>query len=457
MGLSLKNIGEKLHSSLKKLKKEKQPPVEPAESVKAPKLSEEAYSLLQKLYEELGPRAAATPESRSAARRIGEIFGAFADEVTITSGRIIPHLYRYMLFSVMFSSLLIFIFTVVGLPIISIAVALLCIFSVISELRMKTNLLRRFFPTGEVANVHGVIDPEGPVEHTVVLSAHHDTAAESKTEKEGFLSKLSIQTGAAGFVFIVILSAIELVAEAVSGRIPGLGLPHWSMVLLLLLALAFTLVSIYAVIASEGAHTRGAGDNLSGVAVIATLCRYFSARRKEGKGLSTTRLVFVSFDGEECGAAGSAVWYHDNSHILINPVNINFDGLYNEEDLAFLSSDGNGFVPLSASLASRCSLLSIEMGYGIQTGKLGLLGGSTDAASAAAAGIDATTLTSMAKNRETPAHTEEDTPDKVSQEALSMAMSVAIKLINEIDSKDEEEEAAPSILDSGRKYRLSRY
>ena len=138
-------------------------------------------------------------------------------------------------------------------------------------------------------------------------------------------------------------------------------------------------------------------------------------------------------------------------------MNINFDGLYNEEDLAFLSSDGNGFVPLSASLASRCSLLSIEMGYGIQTGKLGLLGGSTDAASAAAAGIDATTLTSMAKNRETPAHTEEDTPDKVSQEALSMAMSVAIKLINEIDSKDEEEEAAPSILDSGRKYRLSRY
>ena len=52
MGLNFGKIGEKLHNSFKRFKKEKPVPEENAENVKAPRLSEEAYDLLVRLFEE---------------------------------------------------------------------------------------------------------------------------------------------------------------------------------------------------------------------------------------------------------------------------------------------------------------------------------------------------------------------------------------------------------------------
>ena len=66
-------------------------------------------------------------------------------------------------------------------------------------------------------------------------------------------------------------------------------------------------------------------------------------------------------------------------------------------------------------------------------------------------------MTSMADGKEGISHTAEDTPDKVSPEALSIAMSVAIKLVDDAERKDENDGASASLLDNGRKYRLSRY
>ena len=97
------------------------------------------------------------------------------------------------------------------------------------------------------------------------------------------------------------------------------------------------------------------------------------------------------------------------------------------------------------------------MGYKVQTGRLGFLGGATDAVSAARHGIEATTLTSMASGKEIPAHTAEDTPEKVSQEALSIALSTAIKLVEETDRKETVSESSTGLFESGKKYRLSRY
>ncbi len=457
MGLKFRKIGEKLQSSLRKLRKEKAKPEEKVESVKAPKLSEEAYHLLESLFEELGPRPAASASSRNAARRIAEIFESCTDDVTVTSGRIIPDIQRWMLLSALVATALIFLFAAVGLSLFSFLTGVLFALSFLNEMRMKKNPLRTFFPSGEAANVHAVIEPEGSVERTVIFSAHHDTATQGKTEREGILAKFSLQTGSVSFTILTLLALICIVYDLFQGRILALGFPSIPIFILMLLSAIVSMVSFYLAFASEKAETNGAGDNLSGVSVVITLCRYFAKRKSEGKGNISTRLVFVSFDGEECDAEGSFVWYRDNSHILINPVNINFDGLYKEEDLAFLSSDGNGFVPLSSSLASHCSLLAISMGYRIQTGKLGFFGGATDAVSAAGNGIEATTLTSMASGKENPAHTADDTPDKVSPEALSIALSTAIKIVDEMDGKDEKEEEVAGLLENGRKYRLSRY
>ena len=96
------------------------------------------------------------------------------------------------------------------------------------------------------------------------------------------------------------------------------------------------------------------------------------------------------------------------------------------------------------------------MGYHIGVGKLGFLGGETDAASASAMGIPAVTLTSMAPGTDTPAHSEDDTCDKISEEAIAEAISIAIKLVSEIDEEDKKPSSG-SYLDSGKHYKLSKY
>lgn len=457
MGLKFGKIGEKLKKTIGKFGKEKPREPEPVETVSAPKLSDEAYSLLKKLYEELGPRPAASLSSKNAARKISVVFESFTEDVSVTTGKIVPQINRWMLISAIVCSAVVFIFTLIGLPYISLIAGILFILSFCNELRMGENPLRSLFPSSEATNVHAVIEPDGVVEHTIVFSAHHDSAPISKKVGDGIFKKLSLQTGCVGFIVLVFLSFVETAVELFTSRLLLPGFIGWIMALFVFLSFALSLFSMLGPLFTDGSYTAGAGDNLSGVSIVATLAEYFSMKRREGKGLSSTRLVFASFDGEECGAAGSRIWYQENANILVNPVNLNFDGIYKLEDLAFLSSDGNGFISLSSSLASKCSQIASEMGYKVQTGKLGFLGGATDAASAATFGIKATTLTSMVQSEDCPAHTAEDTPDKVSPEALSVAMSIAIKLAEDIDRKEEGNKEREGLLDGERKYRLSRY
>ena len=69
--------------------------------------------------------------------------------------------------------------------------------------------------------------------------------------------------------------------------------------------------------------------------------------------------------------------------------------------------------------------------WGISVGAFGLASFSNmeamfGAASAALASVEATTLSGMPPGKESPAHTEEDTPDKVSEETLSRAIAIGI-------------------------------
>ncbi len=454
MGITLRGLKEKIGAGISRIRRERRTEEKPAETIHTPRLSEEAGALLEKLSSELGPRPAASAASRGAARRIGEVFSSFTDDVTFTTGRIIPGIYRWMLAAGIAALTLSFIFLLLGLPFISAALSVFFVISLAGEMGKGRNPLRRFFPSSDAANVHAVMEPEEDAERTVILSAHHDSAAVSRDNKSRFLSA---HTAAAGFALFIILSVTEMVIELFQGKLLSIGLPSLPMGVLIMLSFLAAVIPSLSIVCRKDEYSPGAGDNLSGVVSVAVLGKYFAAKKKAGNGLRTTRLVFVSFDGEECGAQGSALWYRDNSHILINPVNINFDGLYKEDDLVFLSQDGNGLVPLSPELAAKCSLISNGMGYRISVGKLGFLGGETDAVSAAGAGIPATTITAMAPGVVTPAHTSDDTPDKVSHEALSRAMSAAIKLIEDGDGQEETEAETDSLLENGKKYRLSRY
>lgn len=430
------------------------------EKIEAPpiRLSDEAMAFIRTFTAEHPERRAASEDSKNAARRIFSLFREYAgDDAVITTCRIAPFRHKSMVIAAAVSSAIIFLLIIAGLPLVAIAVSVFYLIQLRNELTKKPNRLRKFFMTSEAYNVHAVAEPEGECRNTVILTAHHDSAEIRKKESgvKGFAS--SLVPLVVSFSALSVISLISLILEVAGGRLLAFNLPSIPVAILSVIFIAPSISAVFHLKSYTGKYSPGAGDNASGLAVVSTLLHYYSKERSEGRPLSSTRLVFASFDGEECGTAGSLGWFSSNTHLLAEKSYVlNFDGLYREEDMVFLARDGNGLIPLSFPLASRCSRIASSMGYHIGVGKLGFLGGETDAASASAMGIPAVTLTSMAPGTDTPAHSEDDTCDKISEEAIAEAISIAIKLVSEIDEEDKKPSSG-SYLDSGKHYKLSKY
>lgn len=428
------------------------------DAIQPSRLADDAKGLIEDLYDNLGPRPAATKESRRAARHIASIFEEYTDDVTITSARIYTSMVKGYLLSLLIVSPIIALLTIFGLPIIALALAVFWAFSFFLQLKDKRTVLKVFMPSDEAANVHAVLNPDDVVEETIVFSSHHDTAPEDKVKKVFTLRYVTLYyMPAIGFLVLAITAVVKLLCDiAIRGSIiPGIAsLP---IILFSSFGLLLEYSSLISIRSIGKDYVRGAGDNLSGVSVVVEILRYFADKKKKGQGLRHTRLVFTSFDGEECGTQGSDAWYKSNSGLLENARVINFDGLYKEEDLVFLTQDGNGLVPLSATLASRCSEIASSMGYRIETGKLGIMAGETDASSAAKNGYKATALTSMRPEVKTPAHTSDDTPDKVETSALAAAISIGIRFATLEDMRlGTKKEESLGFLGSDKHYRLTR-
>ena len=420
------------------------------------RLSDEAMAFMRSFTEDNPERGAASEGSKKAARRIFSIFHEYAgDDAVITTLRIAPHIYKEMAVVAAVSASAVSILCIIGVPFAALIVSVFYIVQLINGLRKKPNRFAKFFVTSEAYNVHAVIEPEGEVKNTVIFTSHHDSAEirEKGTGARGFIS--SAIPLAISYAALTSVALCSVVVNLFQGRL--FGLPSLPVMILAIVLLIPSAAVIFYCRSFSGRFSPGAGDNASGLSIVTTLLHFYSRKSDEGSRLSSTRLVFASFDGEECGTAGSSGWFRSHRHLFSeNTYVINFDGIYREEDLVFLAKDGNGLIPLSFSLASRCSRIASAMGYHIGVGKIGFLGGETDAVSAAVLGLNAVTVTSMAPGTENPSHSLDDTPDKVSEEAVSESISVAVKLVSEME---DEERKSPQMnyLDGTKHYRISKY
>ena len=285
----LRDFGNKLKDSLGKLRREKKPEVIPEETIFAPKLSDECFSLLSSLFDELGPRPAASDASRNAARRIASQFEKFTDDVTVTTGKIIPDITKWHLVSLAVFSSVVFLFSFIGLPYIALPIAILFIIAISRDLAKKSNPLRRFFPSAVATNVHAVIEPEEEVYRTIIFSAHHDTASISGIDDAKMKAVFSMNTALLGFLALSIVSLLSFIAEIFEGRLFRANIPDALIVILLFLSFLASLAAVYIISMSGKEYTGGAGDNLSGVAIVTTLGLYFSREKKVGRGMKNTR------------------------------------------------------------------------------------------------------------------------------------------------------------------------
>ena len=408
-----------------------------------------AYENIERLSSQEGGRPAGSKESRRMASLIASMYEELGLEASMSEFPVLKDLGRIWPRIAVVSMFLSILFMLIGLPYISLVVLVLsgvfCFYDGIVGKGIFSFLRKK----GKGANVEAVIEPAGEVKQTILFSAHHDSAPLFR--KSGY--RKDVIYFMAVMVTLLVLSLGFSFWEIAAGHFfrPGFtGILGW---ILLVGAVALTLPTVKIWNLYSDRFSPGVGDNLSGEGVALALARYFKNRN-----LKSTRLVFASFDSEETGHQGARD-YFSKTDLPLDTLMVNIDGLYEKDELCFLSLDGNGSVKLSDHLSSELVHLGKVMGYSYKTGKLPFLGGSTDAMEAARKGYRATTLTSMHPDASTPAHTEDDTIEAIDRETLESVIQLMIRYVSDLDAENngEEVEEEKSFIDPDRKYKLSIY
>lgn len=300
-------------------------------------------------------------------------------------------------------------------------------------------ILDPLFPKKKGFNVLGVIEPSEKPQRQIIISAHHDSAYVFQ-----FLSKFPkiypfLLLGGIGFLFLgFLISLTFLILQA-----RGIPLPQWPSIILFCGSI-FVFPFLFF---TTNEVSPGCGDDLIAVGIILQVAGVFKEEKNLGKPLSSTRLVFVSFDGEEAGLRGSRAFikFHLEELKSLPTEVLNIDTIYQLDHLSFFSRDLNSFVPLSRELAEELVSLAKSLGY---TGKVSAMtfgGGATDAASFGKIGIPATNICAMSFNIHDykngfPYHTPKDSVENIEPEAVEAIIEIIVNFIQKRDRVGERKE-----------------
>lgn len=395
------------------------------ESFSPQALSKWAYSLLKEL-SSFGPRPSLSEESGKFASIIESSFSSLGIDskvVEFTGNRRAGETWTRAFPFLLTAS---FVFSFFGLPYIALILSAGMFFLWYYDVIKGT--LRLFEKRGQGSNVIATIEPKGEKKRCVMISSHLDSARIMQKDNGQKMSLFNLVS----LLYLFVLSLFLILHESLSSVLFLPNRPSVITSILLIFGLALSVYSFRVLSVYSDKYSPGIGDNISGIAVMLAVAKYFEKNRPE-----ETALVFASFDGEEIGEQGARAYFEkldDKDNLLL----INIDSIYFDDELYLLKRDGFGFVPLDNMLISSLSALSSDLGYRVKTIDPGLLFGSSDASVAAKMQIPAVTITSVVPSSENPSHTEEDTADSVSQLALEKVISLLVKFIERSDRKEGE-------------------
>ncbi len=155
---------------------QKEKPRQKLETLKAGKLASLALAFTKTLIDLYGPRVAGSDANHSAAEAIEEAYKPFCDETTQTKFPLDTkvHSQPFVIAIVLYP--LTVVLMLVGLPWVSLLLFLGFCWYTTRELYLYRPFARKNRCSAEGVNVHGVLEPKGEVQHTLIFSSHHDSA-----------------------------------------------------------------------------------------------------------------------------------------------------------------------------------------------------------------------------------------------------------------------------------------
>jgi len=300
----------------------------------------------------------------------------------------------------------------------------------------------RLFRPASCANAWGVIEPAGKARRQLVLSGHHDSASIMRLF-QGPFSRFTGPILGGTYLFIAIELALLVAriigspiggaagtagAAAVGGAAGGTGsapgLAPWALALLCL-GLPFVVAYFFVVDMRKGGP--GAGDNLVSSVMAVMMGRWLAERRDDY--LKDTRLVIASFDAEEIGLRGSSHFFRQRGKDFgdLPTAHLNFDSLYDRDELHVITKDLNGTIPLDEGMRRELMAAAEDCGIELRPFAMGFPLGATDAAESARAGLASASIVGQSTEvvqEEYVYHTTRDHVDRIDPRVVSACMAI---------------------------------
>ena len=316
-------------------------------------------------------------------------------------------------------------------PIIALVLLLMGLSVFISQFVFYWELFDPFFPKGKGMNVYGSIEPEKEVKQQIIVCGHHDAAyVFNYLSVSTKFYPLMIAAGIAPF-FITLGGILIMIIFGIN--------PLWMKVVMA--AMALGVIPLWVFTTDE--VSPGAGDNMIATAVANEAVRIFSAMKKDkNNALQHTRLICCSVDAEESGLRGSRAFAKAHKKEMTDTKTYAFciDTLYKPDKLLFFNNDLNFTVDLSDPMAQELNSIAQKLGYGSRVSKMPWGGGSTDAASFAKQGIEASCMLSFEiditkLDANFVYHTALDDSSAIDPKCVEQSLNVVLEYVKQKDAQ----------------------
>ncbi len=301
---------------------------------------------------------------------------------------------------------------------------------VLLQFGLYIKAIDRFFPEKTGHNVTAIKKCKGETKRRIIFNGHPDAAWEWPVNHAlggvGFEAHAII--GFAGAFYYLILAIIQLAQNGAVGA--DISTPLGKAGLIGLIFVPF-LVGLYFMV-NYRRVVDGANDNLSGCYMGIALLK---ALKDEGIEFENTELGVVLTGSEEAGLRGSKAWCeaHKDEFNDVPTFIFSYDTIHDPKFLMVNYRDLNGTVKADKDASDLFMEAADELGIRCKKGMVPPLGGATDSAAFAQAGMRAAGITGLNHKLESYYHTRRDSYDNMNLDGLADCFAATVKVLEKFD------------------------
>lgn len=317
-------------------------------------------------------------------------------------------------------------------PIISIVLIVGGLTIAFMQFGLYKKFVDKFFPEKTGHNVTAIKKCTGEVKRRILFNGHPDAAWEwpvnYKLGGVGFEGHAVIC--GIGAVYYIVVSAMYIAQYGIQFAAADFSSTPVKMALWGFIFVPF-LIGLYWMW-NEDRIVDGANDNLSGCYMGIAVMK---ALEDAGITLENTEVGVVLTGSEEAGLRGSKAWAEAHKHDFDDvPTFIySYDTIHDPKYLMANYRDLNGTVKADKDVSDLFVEAANELNIGCKKGWVPPLGGATDNAAFAQAGMRSTGITGLNHKLEDYYHTRRDTYDNMNLQGLADCFAVSVKVLEMFD------------------------